>query len=186
MKKLLLLITCLICALAVAGPANAITIGLEYLFGTAVPGHPANPAAELVRLNQAIDYYNTYVGPPIPSAPITNGIYDYVVYHGSNVPSPLPDAIGPGEQIVQNVFPFDITTPYLYLVAKFGDQDAFYYLGGQTGEITLVSPFPVQGGGISHITLFNPTPIPEPATMLLLGSGLIGLAGLARRKFHKK
>ncbi len=60
--------------------------------------------------------------------------------------------------------------------ATFHSENGAIYSG--TGKITLMS-----GATVNYAPFQPPTSVPEPSTMLLLGSGLAGLAGL-RKKFR--
>ncbi|HPQ45064.1 MAG TPA: PEP-CTERM sorting domain-containing protein [Syntrophales bacterium] len=84
-----------------------------------------------------------------------------------------------------------ITGDPLYLLVKDGNHDPIWYifdLSSWNGTETIYledfwapTTTSAGNGSISHVALYGPTSIPEPFTLILLGIGLVGIAGIRRR-----
>ena len=89
-----------------------------------------------------------------------------------------------------NVIAFPLAFQGEYFLLKNATWSALYHnvadLGWGVVDISLLDPgFNLNAGGlvISHVTEFNPTSVPEPGAVTLLGLGLLGLGlGRMRRK----
>lgn len=187
MKRFLVVAVALVCAMGVLAPANAAVL-LDwdvYGIGTVVPAEPpGGDAVEVENLQYFINNFNGVSLNPLPYSHTYTPDYGSAVTALASLPTPATWGEKDDSPSSLLVDLSALSASYDYLLAKYGPNDAFYYIGGLTGEFLLDSPFPANGGGLSHVSYFNGTTtrVPEAGALILFGSGLVGLVGYRRMR----
>jgi hypothetical protein len=174
--KLPLLVLCLL--LAVATQANALSLSPEDAVLSANIFPPSEPNIlnyiSLAGFDLGELLYKSNVG-GAEEGPLANS-YDTSYFDTPSDPS--------GAEI--RYISGDFVGAPAYLYVKDGNANPSFYLfeliGWDGMETLYLSGFWPGPGAISHLSLYGTAvSVAEPATLLLLGFGLIGLAGLGKR-----
>jgi hypothetical protein len=177
MLRMVMALAVIVCGMGLVTPAAALdTTSVEFL-GTYTPPEPADLTSEA-------NYINTLIAQTNNTTTTVDGVT--YVRSGNNCDGvgSCPDATaagavkGPSDPSTGDV---DVTG-WTYLIGKYDGPNGaglVWFVGDLDGIVTVPSEF--NKYGLSHTSLFNPTGVPEPATLLLVGTGLVAV-GLWRRK----
>ena len=188
MKKILKLVAVatFVCLMSTSGLALTIN-------DTGVVGIIENPFNQNAEVDNVTEWANYLLGLVAPDSGFADADGDGSDEYYMTGPTEYSGTLTDGLRI-DGATPTDLDM-YEYVLGKYDGQNAGWVLfnmaaygGDSIPEFSddLWTNRAGEGYQLSNVTVFGAAPVPEPGTIVLMGLGLVGLAGMGRKRLFKK